>query len=78
MCSPFFFDEQDWIPAPRDWAANIVRGKGYDLREGIGAEVAVEATHLVEDLPVNFPNQVVPLFTKYGCNGGGCLFDHLI
>ena len=21
---------------------------------------------------VNFPNQIVPLFTKYGCNGGGC------
>lgn len=21
---------------------------------------------------VNFPNQVVPIFTKYGCNGGGC------
>lgn len=22
--------------------------------------------------PVNFPNEIVPLFTKYGCNGGGC------
>src|SRR5690606_34827055 len=22
--------------------------------------------------PVNFPNQIVPLFTKFGCNGGGC------
>jgi hypothetical protein len=22
--------------------------------------------------PVNFPNQVVPVFTKNGCNGGGC------
>ncbi len=22
--------------------------------------------------PVNFPNQVVPIFTKLGCNGGGC------
>ena len=21
---------------------------------------------------MNFPNQVVPVFTKYGCNGGGC------
>ena len=29
-------------------------------------------THLVEDLPINFPNQVMPLFTKYSCNGGGC------
>ena len=39
LSSPFFFEEQDWIPAPRDWAANIVRGKGYDLREEIGAEL---------------------------------------
>ena len=22
--------------------------------------------------PINFPNQVVPIFTKNGCNGGGC------
>lgn len=22
--------------------------------------------------PVSFPNQVVPIFTKFGCNGGGC------
>jgi hypothetical protein len=24
------------------------------------------------DLPINFPNQIVPIFTKLGCNGGGC------
>jgi hypothetical protein len=24
------------------------------------------------ELPINFPNQVVPIFTKLGCNGGGC------
>lgn len=24
------------------------------------------------EAPVNFPNQIVPMFTKYGCNGGGC------
>ena len=25
-----------------------------------------------ETTPVNFPNQIVPIFTKAGCNGGGC------
>ncbi len=25
-----------------------------------------------ENLPINFPNQVVPVFTKLGCNSGGC------
>ena len=24
------------------------------------------------NLPINFPNQVVPVFTKLGCNSGGC------
>lgn len=24
------------------------------------------------DLPINFPNQIVPIFTKLGCNSGGC------
>ena len=23
-------------------------------------------------VPINFPNQIVPIFTKTGCNGGGC------
>src|SRR5919205_787918 len=24
------------------------------------------------DLPINFSNQIVPIFTKLGCNSGGC------
>lgn len=30
LSDPFFFDEADWIPAPDDWASNIVQGKTYD------------------------------------------------
>lgn len=33
---PFFLEERDWIPAPEDWARNIVRGKGYDAAAGEG------------------------------------------
>lgn len=33
---PFFFAEPDWIPAPEDWHPNIVRGRTYDLTQGIG------------------------------------------
>jgi len=36
LTDPFFFDRQDWIPAPADFHANIVQGKTYDLRSGIG------------------------------------------
>ena len=36
------------------------------------ATTKVRVTHITQDVPVNFPNQVVPVFTKFGCNGGGC------
>jgi hypothetical protein len=39
---------------------------------GLAADVAVRVGNIASDIPVNFPNQVVPIFTKYGCNGGGC------
>jgi hypothetical protein len=32
----------------------------------------VSVLHADENLPINFPNQVVPIFTKLGCNSGGC------
>ncbi len=39
---------------------------------GQTAKVPVTAAHLGENLPLNFTNQVVPIFTKLGCNSGGC------
>ena len=36
------------------------------------AKVAVEAQSIEENLPINFGNQIVPIFTKLGCNSGGC------
>lgn len=34
---PFFLPQEKWIPAPRDWAPNIVQGKTYDSTYGEGA-----------------------------------------
>jgi hypothetical protein len=34
--------------------------------------VPVLVTAFDADLPINFANQVVPIFTKLGCNSGGC------
>ncbi len=34
------------------------------------ADVTVD--HFVNDPQINFPNQIVPIFTKLGCNSGGC------
>ncbi|MGY8730956.1 MAG: S-layer protein, partial [Pirellulales bacterium] len=34
--------------------------------------VSIQVTDIVTDLAVNFPNEISPVFTKFGCNGGGC------
>jgi hypothetical protein len=39
---------------------------------GVDSTLKVKVTNLVHDLPINFPNQITPIFTKYSCNGGGC------
>ncbi len=36
------------------------------------AELPVHVSGIANDVPVNFPNQVVPIFTKLSCNSGGC------
>ncbi|MEX2561295.1 MAG: S-layer protein, partial [Pirellulales bacterium] len=40
--------------------------------EGMRATTDVVVERFIDDTPVNFPNQVVPMFTKLGCNSGGC------
>ncbi len=39
---------------------------------GMSASLVIEVRNLEKDLPIHFANQVVPLFTKFGCNAGGC------
>jgi len=36
------------------------------------ASLRVSVAHTQEPLPINFANQIVPIFTKLGCNAGGC------
>jgi len=40
--------------------------------EGLSASLPVVVERFHDAAPVNFPNQIVPIFTKAGCNGGGC------
>jgi hypothetical protein len=42
------------------------------IGSGQTAELPVEVVGLTNDIPVNFPNQITPIFTKLGCNSGGC------
>lgn len=39
---------------------------------GTTAELPVVVVHSGEPAPIHFANQIVPVFTKNGCNGGGC------
>ncbi|MCF7762673.1 MAG: DUF1549 and DUF1553 domain-containing protein [Verrucomicrobia bacterium] len=52
----------------------VANGKARIVASAPGLEASIEVT--VEDVesvtPVNFANQIVPVFTKAGCNGGGC------
>jgi hypothetical protein len=39
---------------------------------GKSITIPVTTSHCDVDLPINFANQIVPIFTKLGCNAGGC------
>ncbi|GBD35720.1 hypothetical protein HRbin36_00834 [bacterium HR36] len=39
---------------------------------GKAASLRVTVSHTKQPVPINFANQIVPIFTKFGCNAGGC------
>jgi hypothetical protein len=39
---------------------------------GIPASIGIEVRGFDTPAPIHFSNEVVSVFTKYGCNGGGC------
>ena len=39
LSQPFFFPEKDWIPVPKDWSKNIVKGKRYSTEDHLGKEL---------------------------------------
>ena len=57
-----------WVTPRENGVAAIVATSA----DGHTASVEIEVTHLDAPLPINFANEVVPVFTKYGCNAGGC------
>lgn len=40
--------------------------------EGIVGKIPVKVDGFKNEIQINFPNQIVPIFTKLGCNSGGC------
>lgn len=39
---------------------------------GKTAAITLKTEHLAEEIPVHFKNEIVPIFTRLGCNAGGC------
>lgn len=69
LTNPIFFDENDWISLPLDWAKNIVQGKTYDTESDIGLNYwsKVESM-LFKYLSPNkeeISNSLSPNFKKY-------------
>ena len=62
------FLDAGFMKAVKDGSAQITAK--MDGSEAASIQVTVERAD--KPLPVNFSNEVVPILTKYGCNGGGC------
>ena len=45
---PFFLKEDEWIPVPNDFHANIVQGKSYDLRSSVGKRLWQDVQELLK------------------------------
>jgi hypothetical protein len=60
-------DRAGLITARGDGTATVTVRSG-----SLEATVPVHVKDFASGLPVNFANQVVPIFSKLGCNSGGC------
>jgi len=61
-------DPLGYVTPLRDGVAMAIAESNSEQRAGIRIEVSQFNSNPL----VNFPNQVVPIFTKLGCNSGGC------
>ena len=58
-----------------DWSSRSSNGAGQitvETESGEKASIPFEVKNAALEKQVNFSNSIVPLFTKHGCNGGGC------
>lgn len=55
-----------------DGSATVTATTTGATAEGLSAGIPIVVERFSNDAPVNFPNQIVPIFTKLGCNSGGC------
>ncbi|MSQ96468.1 MAG: DUF1553 domain-containing protein [Gemmataceae bacterium] len=56
------------------YLSSVQEGKAT-LRAAVGeisTSIEITVTNIVTDVPTNFTNDIVPIFTRFGCNAGGC------
>ena len=61
-------DESGLVTAVKDGAATITA----TAEGGVSTSVTIKVENAGTAAPINFANQIVPIFTKAGCNAGGC------
>ncbi len=61
--------EKSGLVIPRSDGAATITARSPS---GPAGTLKVTVVHFGHDPLVNFPNQIVPIFTKLGCNSGGC------
>ncbi len=77
-----FSTKARYTVAPADIVAVDPHGLVTPLKDGkvlltatagkAKASVEIGVERFADAPPINFPNQIVPVFTKLGCNSGGC------
>ncbi len=60
-------DSSGWVKPLSEGEATL-----HVKYENSDATTKVRVGNIKVDIPVHFSNQVVPVFTKYGCNSGSC------
>ena len=53
LTEPFFFEEKEWIPVPKDWSSSIVQGKTYDTATEIGNLLYQQVCERLQRQPVD-------------------------
>ena len=72
LTNPIFFNEEDWLDVPNNWAKNIVQGKTYSTKDEIGQQYwnLVQA-RILKYLPQTSASQVnepSPQYAQYLTN----------
>jgi hypothetical protein len=57
-----------WLTPLADGVVSIIAQND----NGLTASTQVHVSQTGNEPPISFPSRVVPIFTKLGCNGGGC------